>query len=401
MTLAALALAASAAFASGSADEARRLALAPPAASSEGRNVRVSVFEGAKAAVRLKGRWAGAGEEWTESVTIDRAGPDVRVSGAGASVRSASVELSGGERFCLGSRCFRGALRAVPCGTGVAIVDVVDLEDYLLGVVPGEIGRRLDPRFLEAVKAQAIVARTYTLRALGQYGSKPWDVRDDVRDQVYDGAQGEDPLCTRAVHETSGRILTDEDGRPIDAYYHSGSGGHTADIAEVWPQKTVRPYLRGVPDTAPDGRAWGGAAPTGAWTESWDADDLLAAVRRDLAEAIGRHADPGEVLSLRLEGRDSSGRARRLVVVGRSSTVEVVGDRIRWALRRPAKGRPILRSTRFELRQRGDRYVAEGTGNGHGVGLSQNGAMGRAFAGQDCERILHAYYPGTILRNHP
>jgi len=325
----------------------------------------------------------------------------VKVSGRGQSVEAASVDLSVGDRFCLGSRCFRGNARLVPSGTGVAVVDVVDLEDYLLGVVPGEIGRKLDPRFLEAAKAQAVVARTYSLRALGQYGNKPWDLRDDVRDQVYDGAQGEDSLCSGAVRATAGQILVDSLGRPVDAYYHSGSGGHTADIAEVWPSKTIQPYLRGVPDTAPDGRAWGGAAPTGAWTETWTARELHACVRQNLSEAMCRKVDPGEVVSLRLEGRDSSGRCRKLVVVARNGTFEVEADRIRWALRRTAKGNPILRSTRFELRTEGTRYIAEGTGNGHGVGLSQNGAMGRSYAGQNCRQILLSYYPGTTLRNIP
>jgi stage II sporulation protein D len=76
----------------------------------------------------------------------------------------------------------------------------------------------------------------------------------------------------------------------------------------------------------------------------------------------------------------------------------VVSDRIRWALRRPAKGRPILRSSRFELQVVNGEYLAEGTGFGHGVGMSQNGAMGRAHAGQTYQQILSAYYPGTVLR---
>lgn len=386
----------------GPVDEARRIAAEPPpTGGSPRREVRVVVLEGSRAVLRLKGPWSGAGKVWSESVTVERSNAGIRAAGGGQSVEAAEIELSGGDRFCLGSRCFRGNARVVPSGSGLALVDVVGLEDYLLGVVPGEIGRKLDPRFLEAAKAQAVVARTYTLRALGQYGAKPWDLRDDVRDQVYDGAQGEDSLCSRAVRATSGQILTDTAARPIDAYYHSGSGGRTADIADVWPQKPVQPYLRGVPDTAPDGRAWGGAAPTGSWTETWTAKELHAAVRKDLSEALGRAVDPGEVLSLHLEGRDSSGRASKLVVVGRAGTFEVGGDRIRWALRRTAKGRPILRSTRFELRAEGDRYVADGTGNGHGVGLSQNGAMGRSFAGQSCPQILQSYYPGTFLRNIP
>lgn len=298
--------------------------------------------------------------------------------------------------FRIGSRTYRGALRLVPQGGGCTAINELPLEDYLLGVVPGEIGRKLDPRVVEAVKAQAVVARTYAARAIGQYGSRPFDLRDDVRDQVYEGKAGEDPLCTKAVFATRGQILTDASGRPVDAYYHSTSGGATADIAEVWPGKNARSYLRGVEDTAPDGRAWGAWSPSASWTESWPVKALHWSVRRDLAEAMGRACDPGEVVGLSLSGHDPSGRARKLVVRGKRGVCEVAGDRIRWALKRPG-GKGILRSTRFHLEASAGRYVARGTGNGHGVGMSQTGAIGRARAGQSCETILVSYYPGTLL----
>ena len=380
--------------------EAARLQSNPPAA-AVAQAVRVQVFEGVgPVEIRLKGTWNGLGKEWSESVHLRRFGAGVRITGS-AAAESTAVVLAGGDRFCIGSSCYRGTARIVAVGAGLAVVDELGVEDYLLGVVPGEIGRRLEPRFEAAVKAQAVVARTYTLRAMGQYAGKAWDLRNDTRDQVYDGASGEDTLCSRAVRATIGQILTDSQGRPVDAYYHSTSGGHTADIFEVWPQKPVQPYLRGVPDTAPDGRAWGCAAPVASWTESWPETDLHRAVRKDLSEALGRNVDPGEVRSLRLEGRDSSGRARKLVVEAKNGTFEVVGDRIRWALRRSGAGRPILRSTRFELKLENGRYVAEGTGYGHGIGMSQNGAMARSWSGQSYAQILSSYYPGTFLRALP
>lgn len=366
------------------------------------RPVRVVLREGAQALeVELRGEWSSGGGK------VPAGGVSARMDGAGISVAwaggrlpaSSSVTLSsGGGSFCLDKKCYRGDLRLERLANGIAAVNHVPLEDYLLGVVPGEIGRRLDPRFAEAVRAQAVVARTYTLRSLGQYSGKPWDLRDDVRDQVYEGMKGEDSLCSRSVRSTRGQILVDGRGKPVDAYYHSTSGGHTADIAEVWPHKAAQPYLRGVVDTAPDGRAWGGAVPVAAWTERWPVKLLHDSVRRDLTEALGRRVDPGEVRSLRLEGRDATGRARKLVVVSENGVYEVPGDRIRWALRRPAKGRPILRSSRFELEIVNGEYLAEGTGYGHGVGMSQNGAMGRAHAGQNYKQILSAYYPGTVLR---
>lgn len=371
-------------------------------ASLSARPIRVALDEAKSiVACELRGRWKDSvGRKWTGkiSVRLDSRGI-VLVGSAGKRSLGAGATFHSPEgSFCYGPKCFRGDIRFERMANGIAVINLLPLEDYLLGVVPGEIGRRLDPRFMEAIKAQAIVARTYALRSLNQYSGKPWDVRDDVRDQVYDGLKGEDTLCSIGVRSTSGRILVDSQGKAIDAFYHSTSGGHTADIQDVWPNKSVQSYLRGVADTASDGRAWGGAALVAQWVEHWPVERLHESVRNDLSEAIGRKVDPGEVKSLRLEGRDPSGRARKLVVEAENGSYEVGGDRIRWALRRPAKGRPILRSSRFELVAVDGEYVAEGTGYGHGVGMSQNGAMGRAFAGQSCNQILSAYYPGTVLR---
>ncbi|MEN9308480.1 MAG: hypothetical protein RL173_2412 [Fibrobacterota bacterium] len=367
------------------------------------RMVRVVLAEGRGAVeFELRGDWGEhQGHKLSGRISARDDGGSIRLSSGAwkldAGPEAAFLPEKAGS-FCLDGRCYRGGVSLLRLANGIAVVNRLGLEDYLLGVVPGEIGRRLIPQYLEAVKAQAIVARTYTLRSLGQYSGKPWDVRDDVRDQMYEGLKGEDSMCSRAVRSTIGQILVDQQGKPIDAYYHSTSGGRTADIASVWPQKSAQPYLRGIVDTAKDGRAWDGSALVASWTERWPVQLLHDSVRRDLTEALGRKVDPGNVVSLRLEGRDSSGRARKLVVVADNGTYEVPSDRIRWALRRPAKGRPILRSSRFELEVVNGEYLAEGTGYGHGVGMSQNGAMGRAYAGQSCQQILSAYYPGTVLR---
>lgn len=363
------------------------------------RSVRVVLREGVgELDVRLIGAFRAAGQSVSDR-TLHLRYRDLAAAGLPLESDGSLllVPVSEASSFGLGKRTYRGALRLRRHEGGLAAVNELDLEDYLMGVVPGEIGRRLDSRMLEAVKAQAVVARTYALRGLGQYGtSKPWDLRDDVRDQVYEGRAGEDPLCTRAVQETRGRVLLDRQGRPVDSYYHSTSGGSTADIAAVWPGKTVRPYLRGIDDTAPDGRAWGAWSPSASWTETWTESALHQSVRSNLREAMGRPCDPGEIRGLSISGHDPSGRVRKLVVAGKKGTCEVVGDRVRWALKRPS-GAGILRSARFALERSGGRYTARGTGNGHGVGMSQTGALGRARAGQKHDTILQTYYPGTVL----
>jgi len=370
----------------------------PPTISGPSRRVRIALREGAsQLEIRLVGAFLVAGRPFADrTVVVQRS--DLSASGLPLESDGSIliVPVSEASSFHLGKRSYRGSLRVRTVDRSLAAVNELALEDYLKGVVPGEIGRKLDPRMLEAVKAQAVVARTYAIRALGQYGAKPWDLRDDVRDQMYEGRGGEDPLCTRAVHETTGRILVDRAGKPVDAYYHSTSGGSTADIASVWPGKTVRPYLRGIDDTAPDGRAWGAFSPSASWTETWTEKSLHETVRANLREAMGKPCDPGEVKSLSIAGYDASSRVRKLVVTGRKGACEVAGDRVRWALRRPA-GAGILRSARFTLEHAGNRYVARGTGNGHGVGMSQTGALGRARAGQKHDTILQTYYPGTVL----
>ena len=286
------------------------------------RVVRVALQEGvASVELKVAGTFRAGSQDVTDLGSTLRKG---RLADAGLPLASDGSLLlepaNTASYFSLGARRYRGAVRIVNFGSGLAVVNEVAMEDYLLGVVPGEIGRRLDPRLLEAVKAQAVVARTYAARGLGQYGGKPWDLRDDVRDQVYEGLAGEDPLCTRAVLETRDRILIDPSGRPVDSYYHSTSGGATADIRDVWPGKVARSYLHGIVDTAPDGSAWGSYAPSAGWIETWTEKDLHAAVRRDLPSALSKPCDPGEVKSLRLSGHDKSGRARKLIVEGRKAT---------------------------------------------------------------------------------
>lgn len=380
------------------AEPASSMVAVPPPATASPRIVRVVLQEGVSSVqLRLVGPFRAALELVSDRVlTLKRRGlgdAGVPLGADGALFLEPAGTTS---HFAIGNRRYRGAVRILDFAQGLAVVNEVAMEDYLLGVVPGEIGRKLDPRLLEAVKAQAVVARTYAARGLGQYGGKPWDLRDDVRDQVYEGLAGEDPLCTKAVLETRDRILLDPLGKPVDAYYHSTSGGATADIRDVWPGKASRSYLHGIDDTAPDGSAWGSYSPSAAWVETWSEKVLHAAVRRDLPSALAKPCDPGEVRSLRLSGHDNSGRARKLLVEGAKATCEVVADRIRWALRRP-DGKSILRSARFSLQRRDGTYVAKGTGNGHGVGLSQTGALARARSGQRFESILLSYYPGTSL----
>ena len=300
----------------------------------------------------------------------------------------------GGDAVVIGAAEYRGAARVLAPAAGRATaVNVLELEDYLLGVVPLEIGPRPEAE-LEAVKAQAVAARTYAIGHMGGRGARGFDFYATVSDQVYGGLAAEDPITSRAVRETRGEIVTYR-GAPILAYYHSTCGGRTAGIDEVWRRAPV-PYLRSVSDRIEGSaeRYYCEISNRYRWTEAWSGEELRRILERTLAAHGARSGRIGRVDQVEAVGRTSSGRARALRIVVDGEEHEIRGDSIRWILR-PEDGR-ILNSTFFVLdEERGDGLRASGAGWGHGIGMCQMGAIGRAREGQDYRRILSAYYRGT------
>jgi stage II sporulation protein D len=296
-------------------------------------------------------------------------------------------------------RPYRGTLALLRDRTGLTVVNQVGIEAYLLGVISGEMGRR-DPGEQEALRAQAVVSRTYAMRNLGRWRGDGFDLQPTVADQVYGGIFAETPEAREAVDATKGQILT-WGGQPIDAFFFSTCGGRTADGTEVF-RGADRPYLRSVPDLDGNGVAYCSISPRFRWHEEWTGDALLAVLRRSLPAALGVPASRVDVVrEVRVASRTRSGRVGQLTIALGSGDVQVDGPLVRQVLR-PGTG-DILRSNTFDLSasrsgRRITRLVADGAGNGHGVGFCQWGAVGRAHAGQDYRRILAAYYPGTDLQ---
>lgn len=141
---------------------------------------------------------------------------------------------------------YRGAIEVrVVESTRLKAVNVLNLEEYLRGVVPLELGPTVFPE-MEALKAQAVAARTYVVANRGQFSSEGHDICDTARCQVYGGMEGEDPMTDRAILETEGLVLT-YGGSPINALYTATCGGHTEDVVNVFREEAEEaPYLRGV-----------------------------------------------------------------------------------------------------------------------------------------------------------
>ena len=260
-------------------------------------------------------------------------------------------------------RSHRAALR---------LINTVALRDYVASVVPSEYPF---PE-IEGVKAQAVLVRTYALKARGKYGD--YDLVDHVGSQVYEGIQSETPTSRRAAAETEGEVLTHR-GALVEAVYSSSSGGHTADNDAIWSGRPL-PYLRGRRDP------YDRAAPDHEWTTDVGRDEFH--------RALSRHFG-GTVTGVEIGERTREGRVRTVRLLGsRPQTVQA--NALRLAVNQTFGSR-LLRSTFFSMQPRGGRYYFRGRGFGHGVGMSQYGAREQARQGHSHRDILAFYFADTRL----
>ena len=279
----------------------------------------------------------------------------------------------------------------------------VTLERYLVGVVPGEIGALTDS-LLEAGRAQAVAARSYTLFYRGRRGDQGFDLYATVEDQVYGASESERPLATRCVESTRGLVGLSH-GAPIRANYCSTCGGITAEAWEAWPTGGYD-YLTSHPDSGPKGDACALSSQF-RWREEWTPREFAANLEK-YAPQFGVPLPPGgvgEVRDVRVAERSVSGRVWRLDVETSTGLVSIPAYSLRQVLRRGGNPGSILRSNLFKIGVRRDAtsmkplaIVASGAGSGHGVGLCQTGALGMARTGAKGEDILARYYPGATLR---
>jgi|KBSMisStandDraft_5_1062788.scaffolds.fasta_scaffold05381_7 stage II sporulation protein D len=293
---------------------------------------------------------------------------------------------------------FRGEIMFVAGDSGVAVVNVLAMDDYLMGVVPLEMGLRTASDSA-AVQAQAVTARSYAYTHLTP--NRPYDVTGGTLDQLYGGVAAENAVASQAVEATRGLVLRYA-GRIVNAPYHSTCGGTTAASSEIW-RSEDEPYLRQVSDRIPGTeRFYCDIAPRFSWTRRLDARTLNAAI----AQYLARYANvpstgAGSVRAVTIASHTLSGRVGTITVSTDRGNFSLRGNDIRYVLRAP--GDEILNSTYFSLDQSSAsdgslaQLVIRGSGYGHGVGMCQWGAIGRARAGQDFRTILRAYYPGTSV----
>ena len=309
--------------------------------------------------------------------TAGEAGVRVSALAEGLAVDSepvgASWRADGAGPLRVDGRAYRGAIEVLRTSEGLAVVNELPLERYLAGTLSREMYADW-PR--EALRAQAVVARTYALYRRDRRGRATYDLDAGTSSQVYGGVAAETPAVWRAVGDTRGEVLVYR-GEAIFAAYHSTSGGRTASSEEVWGQKL--PYLRSVEVEGEE--------------DSPDAYWRVRVSRTTLGRALDRLGlDVGSLRDVRVVERSESGRARWLRVEGSEGTARVEGRRLRSAL-----GEGKVKSTKFEIRSVADGFLIVGSGRGHGVGMSQWGARALAQRGKGYRKILSTFYPGAKL----
>jgi stage II sporulation protein D len=287
-------------------------------------------------------------------------------------------------------KSYRGSWIVISADTGLTIINHLDTEDYLKGVVPHEIGK-LNIEAFEALKAQAVAARTYAYVHLGSRKLLGFDVYADTRDQVYNGRNDEDSLVNEAILATS-NVVIKYDGNLIEAYYHSTCGGKT-ESPEIWEQDS-KPFLASVSD-ATGNSVFCELSKYRRWEEKFNKTELVNLFQKNATNAKADKIFPFSKIELILiTEKFPSGRIKRLVVFTDQGSFEVFGDKVRWLFQRDGK---ILPSALFSISKNGDDYTISGSGFGHGIGMCQFGVIARAKAGQKFDEILKAYYTGVSV----
>ena len=403
-----------------------------------------------------------SGRDWTVYVkdasasTVEKAADEnaSRVSFEGVAITGGEAPvlvpedavMMGGnvaDTFKLNSMPYRGMLTFSVNSSSMTGVNIIGLEEYLYGVVPSEMPKSYDA---EALKAQAVAARTYAMTKLGAHAGSGYQLCDTTACQVYKGYSNEADATTAAVDATAGEVAC-YNGSPIEAVFSASTGGYTESSENVW--NTAVPYLRAVPEPGEYG--------DNSWTKTLTLDELTA-----LLQAKGENI--GTAKDIVITKISTGGRVQELQIVGTSGTKTLTKEAIRTyfssacgtlpskmftingkggtvtgGTSTSAKGGLLLAAARqgivaktegalsylngkklsvdvdaAQSAQNTDngayavysvsistvangKFVFSGSGSGHGVGLSQKGAQGMAQMGYDYKEILRHYYTGITI----
>ena len=347
-----------------------QLRLPPPTDVS---GVRIAVLR-AQGDVTLKGEGLIIVQSATKAIPMPRGvllartnKQGVFVDGVGTVASGTRVENRLGP-ITIGDKQYPGALELHKDGDRLLLINELELEKYLLGVVGAEVPAGWP---LQAKKAQAVVARTYALMQRAE-AEGPYHLESTIADQVYAGT-AVDGTTRAAVTSTHGEVLL-QDGLLVSTWFHSACGGTTEDPADVWPERPAHGNAvvecGFCDDSAYD-----------SWTVDLTPQELVDALRSKGHEVT-------EVTGLHIRSRTDSDRVRKLEIVTDAGSIFVSGQGFRELV-----GYMRLKGAAFSVEAKTSVFRVSGGGFGHGVGMCQHGALGMDKAGHAYREILTRYFP--------
>ena len=269
---------------------------------------------------------------------------------------------------------YRGGLQLLQRGGGMTVINIVPSEQYLRGVLPEE----MPPSWpKEAVKSQAVAARTFALKNRKRHESEGYDLCSTTHCQLYTGMAEEDPDADAAIKETYGEVLFSKlGGSLIDAPFHTDSGGMTENSEEVWGNPS--PHLRAAKELQTGTQPWSKSVPLDVFQSKFDVGSIKKIELSPLE--IGK----------KTKDRTTSGRVKTVCIVGSKGSKIVSGTDMRSLFG--------LKSTLFSMKLSGKQVTFSGFGWGHGIGMSQWGAKAFAERGDDYKKILAHYYQNIMIK---
>jgi len=271
--------------------------------------------------------------------------------------------------FTLGGNKYNGKIILKPASNGVNVIEQTDLENYLLGVLPYEMSHSWPE---QALKAQAVAARTYTLKSIEDKKIQDFDLYSDVRSQMYKGAGTVYDSVKKAVKETKGQVLLNGH-KLFYTYYHANCGGHTDPMP--WLKDVIKPLS---------------GAKCGYCSNSKSANWKTEIPLESINNFLKKNKIDGKFKSISISKKESSGRAKTLTVKTNKTKKTVNCNDFRVAV-----GSTKMKSC-FITKINGRTFT--GKGYGHGGGMCQDGAKGMAEAGKNYKDILERYYPSAKLK---
>lgn len=310
-------------------------------------------------------------------------------------------------------------------GSDMTLINILPFEQYLYGVVPSEIQSGSNT---EALKAQAVTARTYSLNNIGKHADLDFELCSTTHCQVYKGLGEETANTNKAVDDTRGKIVM-YNGKPAAVFFFSSDGGRTESNKNVWGYDY--PYLQSVEDPYESGKSYNYT-----WEKTYTADKIKEIM-------IARGIDLGNILNIQITKRSEAGRATELIITGsksqktylRSGTRDVFSLPSQWYDITTDAGITVKSGTsqnlstlnpigKYIITSGGVKTISSGTnltvagkngiknasssvpttykfsgrGWGHAIGMSQEGARGMANAGFKYDQILTHYFPGTQIQ---